>query len=102
MSRSRLIPGKTTTADFIVAGTPSSAQFDPITLDHGIGQKLLGSASERRLGAGAMGAFDLNVKDFTLPHAGHPPDPERAPLALDGFVFRIENSGLERNGEWGL
>src|SRR5262249_58208807 len=98
MSRSGLIRGKTTTADLIAASKLSfSAHLDPVVLDHGIGQKLLGSALEHRLGAGAISAFDFDVKNFALAHAGHHADAMRAQGAFDGLALRIENTGLERD-----
>src|SRR6516162_9348379 len=100
MSRSRLIPGKTTTADFIAAGKlSSSAQFDSVIFDHGIGQELLGGAFERCLGAGPIRAFDFDVKDLALPHAGHSPDAKRAQRPFDGLALWIENTGLERDSD---
>src|SRR5689334_21522871 len=103
MSRSRLIPGKTTTADFIATVELSlSAQFDPVILDHGIGQQFLGGAFERRLGAGAVGAFDFNVENLALPYARDPTDAKRTQCAFDSLALRIKNAGLERDGDAGL
>src|SRR6202035_5333543 len=68
MSRSRLMPGKTITADFIA--TPirlaSSGHLDPVILDHGVGEELLGGVLERGCGAGVVGAFDLDVENLAL------------------------------------
>src|SRR5215469_17844822 len=100
MSRSRLMPGKTTTADFIAASKLcSSVHFDPVILDHGIRQKLLGGAFERRLGAGPIGAFNFNIEDLALADASDPTDPKRAQCAFDGLALRIKNAGLERDGD---
>src|SRR5580698_8107228 len=68
MSRSRLIPGKTTTADFIsIPDRPdrpsSTADVDPVILDDGIGEQLFGGVFQRRLGAGAIAALDLDVEN---------------------------------------
>src|SRR6476660_2873567 len=111
MSRSRLIPGKTTTADFILAlagpvvfgaGLLSQIELEqnlnPIILDHRVGEELFGGVPQRRLGAGAIGAFDLYVEHLALAHAGDAVDAERAQRALDGLALRIENAGLQRNG----
>ena len=44
MSRSRLMPGKTTTAEFIseFQTPPSSGDLNAVVLDHGVGEQLLG------------------------------------------------------------
>src|SRR5690242_19950010 len=67
MSRSRLIPGKTTTADFIAMiwmegpKTASSPHhLDLVILDHGIGQKLVGRFFQSGFGAGLVAAFNLD------------------------------------------
>src|SRR6516165_4823765 len=74
ISRSRLIPGKTSTADFIATSAPpsSSAYFDAVILDHGIGEKLFGGGPERRLRVGTIGAVDLDVEHLALTDAGDP------------------------------
>src|SRR5262245_59867862 len=103
MSRSRLMPGKTTTADFIATDMLTfSADFDAVILDHGIGEELLGGTFKRRLGTGAVAALDLDIEDLALAHAGDPADPKRAQRAFNGFALRIENAGLERDGDAGL
>src|SRR5262249_20311884 len=103
MSRSRLMPGKTTTADFIATDMLSfSADFDAVILDRGIGEELLSGAFKGRFGAGAVAALDLDIEDLALAHAGDPADPERAQRAFNGFALRIENAGLERDGDAGL
>src|SRR5688572_6167940 len=75
MSRSRLMPGKTTTAEFM--GTiwreqPASSthHLDAVVLDHGIGQQPVGGVFERRLGARFVGAVELDIEHLALAHAG--------------------------------
>src|SRR5215471_16101527 len=79
MSRSRLIPGKTRTADFI------SEQLDPIILDHRVGQQLVGGGLQRLLRLAAVGAGKLDVEHFALAYAGDAIDAERFQRAFDGF-----------------
>src|SRR6516165_5923054 len=114
MSRSRLIPGKTSTADFIVAlaavvvgeGVLSQIELrqnlNPIILDHRVGEELFGCVLERRLGAGAIGAFDLDVEHLALAHVGNAANAERAQRALNGFALRIENAGFQCDGDSGF
>src|SRR5882757_4431256 len=69
MSRSRLMPGNTTTAAFI--GLPASAScrhLNPVILDHRIGEKLVGGLFEQRLGGSGIRAFDLDVEHLALAH----------------------------------
>src|SRR5688572_18463018 len=99
MSRSRLIPGKTTTADFMASiwvraacpATGSSGHLDAEILDHGVGEQLLGRAFERRLGLGLVATLDLYVEHLALPHARHAGDAERFERALDRLALRVEN-----------
>src|SRR5208282_5975572 len=68
ISRSRLMPGKTSTADFIAFSErpSSSAHLDAVVLDDGVGEKLFGRGLERGLGTGAIHALDLDVEDLAL------------------------------------
>src|SRR4051812_24151325 len=80
MSRSRLMPGNTTTAAFMA---PSSLDFDPVILDHRVGQKLVGRLLEQGFGFSGVGALDFDIEHFALPHGGDAVDAERAQRALD-------------------
>src|SRR6516165_905163 len=132
MSRSRLIPGKTSTADFIDALALDQAQkaaaievfivalaavvvgegvlsqielrqnLNPIILDHRVGEELFGCVLQRRLGADAIGAFDLDVEHLALAHVGNAANAERAQRALNGFALRIENAGFQCDGDSGF
>src|SRR6202166_4384080 len=104
MSRSRLMPGKTRTADFIkISERPSSSgDLDAVVLDHGVGQKLFGRCLERRLGAGAIGAFDLDIEYLALADAGDPAHTERSQRAFNGLALRIEDAGFQRDGDAGF
>src|ERR1700684_1509429 len=93
MSRSRLIPGKTRMADFILE------QLNPVILDHGIRQQLVGGIFQRRLGLGLVGAGQFDIEHLALAHAGDAIDAERFQRAFDGVALRIENAGLECNGD---
>src|ERR1700733_9673655 len=94
ISRSRLIPGKCSTADFIARpiGLRSSGHFDAIILDHRICQQFLGRVFERRFGAGAIGALNVDLEDLALTHAGNTAHAERAERPLDRLALRIEDA----------
>ena len=103
MSRSRLIPGNTSTADFIAALPAAlTRHLDPIILDHGVGEQLFGGILQRGLGAGAVGALDLDVEHLALADACDSADAERFQRALDGLALRVENAGFQRDGDAGF
>src|SRR5215813_5798906 len=93
MSRSRLIPGKTRTADFI------SEKLDPIILDYGIRQQLVGGSLERRFCLGLVRAGKFDVEHLTLTDTGDAIDAERFQRPFDGFALRIENPCLQSDGD---
>src|SRR3954451_12382220 len=101
MSRSRLMPGKTTTADFISTiwieppqAASSSHHLDAIILDHGISQELVGSFLQSRFRARLVSDFELDVEDLALADAGHAIDAEGAQRSLDGLTLRIKDAGF--------
>src|SRR5581483_8416018 len=100
MSRSRLMPGKTRTAEFM--DLASAQNLDPIVLDHGIGQQLVGGLLEQSFGLGPVGALKLDVEDLALAHAGDAVDAERAQCAFDRLALRIEDAGFQGDGDAGL
>src|SRR4029078_8130610 len=105
MSRSRLIPGKTTTADFIISALralPLPQHLDAVVLDHRVGQQFLGGVFQRRLGACPVGAIDLDIEHLALADAGHPADTKRLQSTLDRLALRIENTGFQGDGDAGL
>src|SRR5579885_1905572 len=102
MSRSRLMPGKTSTADFMALRSRSSEDLDAVIFDDRVGKQFFGGFSECRLGASAVGAVDLDVENLTLPHAGDTVHAERAQSALDGLALRVEDAGLQCNRDAGL
>src|SRR5579871_2779133 len=102
MSRSRLMPGKTKTADFMAAIPRSPGHFDAVILDHRVGEQLFGRSLERTLGAGAVLALDLDVEHFALPHAGDAADAERFQRALDRLALRIQNPRFQGDGDAGF
>src|SRR5258708_19834491 len=65
MSRSRLIPGKTRTADFIWRACLAE-NLDPVVLDHGVRQQLVGGIFQRRFRLGLVGAADFDVQHLAL------------------------------------
>src|SRR5215475_13160953 len=67
MSRSRLMPGKTTTAALMARA--SSQHLDLIILDDHVGEELVRRRFECRLGARLIDAVDLDVEHLALPHA---------------------------------
>src|SRR4029079_7526610 len=93
MSRSRLMPGKTTTAAFIAGG--SSQHLDAVVLDHRVGEEFFGGFFERCCGSRPVGAVDLDVEHLALADAGNATDPERLQSALDRLALRIENAGFQ-------
>src|SRR6185312_3984026 len=96
MSRSRLMPGKTRTADFI--GVGSAQHFNPVILDNGVRQKLVGGILQRGFRLRLVGAGKFDVEHLALPDAGDAIDAERFQRAFDGLALRIENAGLESYG----
>src|SRR4029078_10935828 len=76
MSRSRLMPGKTTTADFMAPVTPAPPRrssrrpvpqhLNAVVLDHRVGEELVGGILERRLDPRPVGALDLDVEHLAL------------------------------------
>src|SRR5829696_2785550 len=106
MSRSRLMPGKTTTADFISTiwieppeAASSSHHLDAVILDHGIGEELVGGFLQSRFRPRLVAALDLDVEDLALADAGNPADAERAQRALDRLALRIKNARLQGDGD---
>src|SRR5689334_12733057 len=97
ISRSRLMPGKTTTAAFMAGG--SSQHLDAVVLDHRVGEEFFRGILEGGFGPGPVGAVDLDVEHLALADAGHATDPERLQSALDRLALRIENAGFQRNGD---
>src|SRR5271169_3719226 len=104
MSRSRLMPGKTRTADFmaIPVRLPSAHHFDAVVLDDGIGEELFGGGLQCRFGAGAVRTFDLDIKDLALADTGDRVNAKRPQRAFDGLALRVENSGFQRHGDAGF
>src|SRR5262249_27303688 len=100
MSRSRLMPGKTTTAALMARSSPQ--HLDLVVLDDDVGEELVGGLLERRLGAGRIRAVDLDVEHLALPHAGDARDAERLERAFDRLALGIEHAGLEGDGDAGF
>src|SRR3954469_15135784 len=98
MSRSRLIPGKTRTADFIWCACLAQ-NLDPVILDYRVRQQLVGGGFQRRLGVGLVGAGQFDVEHLALAHTGHAIDAERFKRPFDGLALRIENAGFESDGD---
>src|ERR1700746_334482 len=95
MSRSRLMPGKTTTAAFM---PPSSSQhLDLIVLDDDVGEELVGRLFQHRLGARLIDTVDLDVEYLALPHARDAGDAERLERAFDRLALGVEHARLEGN-----
>src|SRR5581483_1461349 len=99
MSRSRLMPGKTRTADFI---SRASDKLDAVILNHGIGEKLVGRGLQRGLGLRPVGAFQLDVENLALAHARNAVDAKRFQRAFDRLALRVENTGFQRDGDAGF
>src|SRR5688500_5619355 len=94
MSRSRLMPGKTTTADFMAViwnerpkRASSSHHLDAVILDHGIGEELVGRLLQGSLDLRLVAAFYLDGEDLALAHAGYAVDAERAERAFDRLAL---------------
>src|ERR1700752_5238939 len=105
MSRSRLMPGKTTTADFISTiwieppqGASSSHHLDAIILEHGIGEQLVGGFLQRGFRTRLVAAFKLDVENLALANAGDAVHAEGAERALDRLALRIKDAGFQGNG----
>src|ERR1700712_5289229 len=98
MSRSRLMPGKTRTADFIWRRNLAQ-HFDPVILNDSIGEQFVGGVLQRRFGLSLVGARQFDVEHLALPHAGYAVDTERFQRALDGLALRIEDAVLQCDGD---
>src|ERR1700750_2396263 len=73
--------------------------LDAVILDHRVGEQLLGRRLEGRLGFGLVGAGELDVEHLALAHTGDAADAERFERALDRLALRIEDAGLEGDGD---
>src|SRR5262245_60581514 len=100
MSRSRLMPGKTTTAAFIARA--SSQHLDLIVLDDDVGEELVGRLFERHLGARRVDAVELDVEYLALAHACDAGNAERFERAFDRLALRVEHARLEGDGDAGF
>src|SRR5580692_2068615 len=72
--------------------------FNPVILDHGVGEKFVGGVFQRRLCLRLVRASELDVEDLALTDAGDAIDAERFQRAFDGLALRVENAGLEGDG----
>src|SRR5215469_3981003 len=100
MSRSRLMPGKTTTAAFMARA--SSQHLDLVVLDDHVGEQLVGRLFERGLGARRVHAFEFDVEHLALAHARHAGDAERLEGAFDRLALGVEHARLEGDGDAGF
>src|SRR3977135_1414411 len=73
--------------------------LDAIILDHRVGEQLLGRLLEGGFGAALVRGRDLDVEHLAMPHAGDADDAERLERALDRLALRIEDAGLEGDGD---
>src|SRR5687768_16121135 len=106
ISRSRLMPGKTTTAAFMAGiwnerpkRASSSHHLDAVVLDHRICQELVGRLLQDRFRLRFVAAFDFDVEHLALADAGYAVDAERAQRAFDRLALRIKHAGLQRDGD---
>src|SRR5258708_30071242 len=99
MSRSRLMPGKTTTAAFMAECSCSSQHLNAVVLDHRIGEEVFRGFFDRCFRPRPVGAIDLDVEHLALADAGNATDPERLQSALDRLALRIENAGFQCDGD---
>src|ERR1700736_4078744 len=100
MSRSRLMPGKTTTAAFMASD--SSQHLDLVVLDDDVGEELVGRLLERCLGARRIDAVELDVEHLALAHAGDAGNAERLERAFDRLALGVEHARLEGDGDAGF
>src|SRR4051794_17654046 len=94
-SRSRFDPGKTTTAAFM----SSASDLDAVILDDGVREQLVASGLQSLLGTGLVRTRQLDVEHLALPHALDASDAERLQRPLDGLALRIEDAGLQGDGD---
>src|SRR6202453_655956 len=101
MSRSRLIPGKCSTADFMARpiGPRSSGHFDAVVFDHGVGEQFLGRVFKRGLCGGAIGTLNVDLEDLALSHAGNAAHAKRAQRPLYRLALRIEDARFKRHND---
>jgi hypothetical protein len=91
------------TADFIGAEALSlSGHFNPVILDHGIGEQFFGRVLKRSLRAGAVGALDFDVEDLALAHASDARDAKRPQRAFDRLALWVQNAGFHRDDDAGF
>ena len=67
----------------ILSQTALGQNLNPEIFDHRVGEQFLCRILQRRLGAGAIGALELDVKHLALAHAGDAVDTERLEGPLD-------------------
>src|SRR3977135_1058970 len=73
--------------------------LDAVILDHRVGEQLLGRLLEGGFGAALVRARDLDVEHLALAYARDAADAERFERALDRLALRIEDAGLEGDGD---
>src|SRR5215218_9897990 len=91
MSRSRLRPGRRTTADF------TSPHLDRVVLDHRVRQQLVAHRLEVGFRLGTVGAVELDVENLALADRTDACEVEGGKRALDGLSLRIEHAVLQRH-----
>src|SRR6202522_1270734 len=76
-----------------------SQNLDAVILDHRVGQEFVGRRFQRGFGFGLVGARQFDIEHLALADAGDAIDAERLQRAFDGLALRIEDAGLQRNGD---
>src|SRR5262245_40854465 len=103
MSRSRLVPGKTTMADFMAAGpfrtscATSSHEIDRIVLDHGVGQELAAHPIDRLACLRRVTLVDFDLDILALPYVLHAGKSQPRERVADRLALRIEHARLQRD-----
>src|SRR3990167_6584166 len=101
-SSSQLLPGKTMTENVTLYSPASSVDsrprasvhFNPVALNHRVGQQLVGDFRSERPGLRRFGRRQIELEGFPLPDDGVA---ERMQGVGDGLALRIEHRWFERH-----
>src|SRR5690606_9908404 len=92
ISRSRLRPGRRTTAAF------TSANLHLVVLDHRVCEQLFAHRLDVILGLGGVRAFEFDLEHLALPDRSDAGEIKRRKRAFNRLSLWVENAVLQRDG----